>query len=222
MGIWMAFCGLAGLSLGIAMNNKEESMIKNSSDNGFFWHDSWSILLFSVLAITLGIDFAAWNRPDMYPPFIFQEVNTRSRATAFIINGFILFLLSWYLDRHRTVVRKRLSSLLRWLMPAHILGAIIELEKSLTFRESWLWLAALVVSAGGFCFSSIFRQWRPFLVSGLIAMAFAYFRITVRIKEYFGTENHFIYYFVLATIAAGLIILFSASKLPAGNKDKYK
>src|SRR5205823_1423106 len=99
------------------------------------------------------------------------------RATAFIINGFVLLAVAWLLSRPPTsAVRQRLDTGLRWLIPSHFLGSVLALELD-NAEPSWkLWLILLPILSVALCFVSVAKQWKPFLFTGLAYIAVSYVR----------------------------------------------
>ena len=217
LGLWYAAAGAAALWPALRRDHGENCRDEALSPATPHPHDAWSILLACTLMLPVGLALTAMNRPDLYFPWTGATVSTESRCAAFMVNGGLLWLLSWLYDRRPTPVRKRLAALLRWAIPAHLLWPLARLENAAATPAAWFRLAGLAAGAVGFCYGSILRQWRPFVVSGLAALAWAYARLFIRLAGPDGNAAALTNALWLSFLAS-LAVLFLAPRLPAGKR----
>ncbi len=111
-------------------------------------------------------------------------VYTQARSVAFIINGLLLILLSWQLGRVATTACERLAELLRWIIPAQIIGGLIALEaQTSSTSAAWIWLGMTIAASVGFTLASVRKQWRPFIASGLIGLGYSFLTLLRDLRE---------------------------------------
>ena len=189
--------------------------------------DAWAFLSGGVLLCFIGLTMTAWNSPSSYLPGLLagptpspyddavMVISNQSLATAFIINGLILLALSWGLTLVRTIACSRLAEILRWIIPAHVLGGLIELalatwvmadEQEMKTAAAWVWLGVAAFTSLGFALASVRRQWRPFLVSGLLGLASIYVILMMRLKMEFQESPQTFDWIAISTVA-GLCIV---------------
>ena len=147
--------------------------------------DAMPVLTGAVTLLVVGLTSAALAAPLWYQLRSTAEGQPGRADNAFAlgVNGVAMLGAMLLLGRRETPLRRRLASLLRWLVPSHIIGAVFVLEYEAWGGAWWPWLAAGPVLAGAFCLASVVRQWKPFLVSGLVALAVWYVRLFARIDE---------------------------------------
>ena len=140
----------------------------------------------------------AWNNPSWYIPSVLTGPETsptgsdldqlisytQSRSVAFIINGLLLILLSWQLGRVSTSACERLAELLRWIIPAQVIGGLIALEaQTSSTSAAWVWLGVTIAVSVGFTLASVRKQWRPFIASGLIGLACSFMTLLGDLRQ---------------------------------------
>ncbi|MAT81634.1 MAG: hypothetical protein CMJ29_08305 [Phycisphaerae bacterium] len=205
-GTWVIVIGAAFLFVGIPLNRRQHTREKTRSPHSTQIYDAWSLLTGGSLLCVIGLFLTAWNSPSMYLPGLLPSpepnpyksnvlvISNQARAAAFIINGLLLLALSWGLTCVRTTACNRLAELLRWIIPAHIIGGLIELAlatwsladlKEYVSTSSWFWLGAATLVSLVFAIASVHRQWRPFLVSGLLGVATTYTIMMSRLRMEF-------------------------------------
>jgi hypothetical protein len=129
-------------------------------------------------------------------------------------NGFALVVAAATLGRRWSAARDRLSSLLRWVIPSHFLGALLALEHT-RLGGAWLvWLLAVAALAIILCFVSVLKQWKPFLVNGLIYLAIAYARAFDRVTSEFQDSPRLRLALFGGLGVLGLFVMIAAWKLP--------
>jgi serine/threonine protein kinase len=172
-GLWAAGIGATMLVFGICVSNWERRPEHVAGSDGP------PILGVSVVLLVAGISLAASTLGDRYPIVRYfvpsDELTDNAIAGAFIVNGVLLQLVSIVLRRRPSVARRRLAESLRWLVPSHLLGALIALHINAEREQVVvLWLCLLVAASLGVAGASVPRQWRPFLYSGVAYLGVAY------------------------------------------------
>ena len=84
--------------------------------------------------------------------------------------------LSHLLGLHRTVVRARLAQAIRWVSPSFFMGGLLTLQVQAEGMVWLLWLVVLAAAAVTLCYLGAWKQWRPFLFTGLIYVAVTFGR----------------------------------------------
>lgn len=225
LGLRFALFGGVFCMLGLALSRQEESIARTMGRQNLRRHDSWPILTTGTLATVFGLSAAAWLYPEIYRfPQIFAGSDasyTALRAQGFIANGFIYAALAAALGRRWSPARDWLGSALRWIIPSHFLGSLLAMESS-ELGGFWLgWLLALGVSSIVMCFVSVLKQWKPFLVNGLVYFAIAYVRAFDRVNEHFSHVLNLRLALFAGLVLFGLFVMVAAWKLPdwlAGTK----
>ena len=241
LGAWSLFLGCAYLGIGIPASLREQREQTLLAPGTGRVHIAWALLSGGSILIVLGLTLLAWNRPWLYMPGLlpapdaealqnaFPRVDARSRAAAFMVNGLLLLGLSAILTRIGTNPCRRLAELIRWLIPAHILGGMLALEQETWEARNtiqaplgcWIWLGVTAVSSAAFAFSSVLRQWRPFLVSGLLGIAAVYWTLYERLEE--SLERTTFEWTAISLVAAacigGIFIMTISGRLTSRNAD---
>jgi predicted Ser/Thr protein kinase len=187
LGIVLLLTGSTLLGIGIPLNKKQQEIDRLSAPGREHLFDAWAILSGSILLIVVGLTMLAWNAPSWYIPGVLSGpgpsgsqlnqliVDPQARSIAFIINGLLLVLLSWQLGRVATTACERLSELLRWIIPAQVIGGLIALEaQTSSTSAAWVWLGVTIAVSVGFTLASVRKQWRPFIASGLIGLGYSF------------------------------------------------
>lgn len=182
LGAWFAGLGAAACWPGLRLNQREE-IDEVRQGRGRASRDSWAVLTGAMVMMIAGLTLMAWNAPDVYTFNVRDRPDQTSRAVAFLINGVVLQLIAYLLERSRTIVRGRLAELIRWITPQHFLGALLALETDAEGAAQFMWIAALAVGSLALCYLSVVKQWRPFMITGLLYLAIAYFETFRRIGE---------------------------------------
>jgi serine/threonine protein kinase len=185
LGLWVTLVGAAALYPGLRLNRREERYAKQYGLARAHARDAWPLLTGSVLMIGVGLTLMAWYGADVYTLTLLGSYDDPSvRAVAFMLNGCALQALSRLLGRQRTALRGRLAESIRWVSPSHFLASIFFLEWDVETGGAWVfWLFVLVAASIACCYVSVWRQWRPFLFTGLFYVAVAYFRAFVRLWD---------------------------------------
>ncbi len=218
LGVWMLLVGLASLWPGLWLNSVEERYAKEHGLSRVRTRDAWPVLTASLLMIGIGLTLMAWNAADLYTLTLLGEPrDVTVRSVAFMINGCALQALSHILGRQRTFLRSRLAEAIRWVSPSHFLASIVVLEWDASGNAWILWILVLVVASITCCYVSVWKQWRPFLFTGLFYVAVAYYRAFVRVKVELGTGGYDNASIVLTAsmLALGLGTMIVAWRLPA-------
>lgn len=177
-GVYFLAIGAPGFWLGLRLNRNEELIERKVGRARFRTRDSWSVLVGALAVIIVGLTLIAWS----WPEWLFRGSVVTSRAIAFLVNGIVLQMLAFGLERSKTIVRSRLAEFIRWITPQLFLGPIVALEYDAMHganRSSplaWFWVVVLYTGATAFCYLSVLRQWRPFLVTGLVYLGVVYFK----------------------------------------------
>jgi predicted Ser/Thr protein kinase len=198
LGIVLLLTGSTLLALGIPLNKKQQEVDRLSAPGREHLFDAWAILSGSIFLIVVGLTMLAWNNPSWYIPGVLagpetspsgSELDqlipyTQSRSVAFIINGLLLILLSWQLGRVATSTCERLAELLRWIIPAQVIGGLIALEaQTSSTSAAWIWLGITIAASVGFTLASVRKQWRPFIASGLIGLACSFLTLLSDLRQ---------------------------------------
>ncbi len=219
LGVWMLLVGLTSLWPGLWLNSVEETYAKEHGLSRVRTRDAWPVLTASLLMIGIGLTLMAWNAGDLYSLTLLGEPNDVTvRSVAFMINGCALQALSHILGRQRTFLRSRLAEAIRWVSPSHFLASIVVLEWDVEDGHAWiLWLIVLVLAAIACCYVSVWRQWRPFLFTGLFYIAVAYVLAFLRVWDELEGEALETARQVLmgSMLAIGLANMIVAWRLPA-------
>ncbi len=216
-GLWLAIVGSAAVFSGLRLNRAEEEHARQYGQIRTRTRDSWAVLLGAVLMIGIGLTLMAWYAADVYTLGLLGEYDDRStRAAAFIINGAVLQVVAHVLSHRRTLVRARLAEVIRWVSPSHFLGGLWILEREA--ENAWLfWLVALALASIALCYISVWKQWRPFLVTGLVWVAVAYgraFRETLRFEDNPSALDRARLALAGALLVVGIVTMILAWKLP--------
>ena len=219
LGLWVAAVGGAAVWLGLRLNAWEEEQARQHGRVRARVRDSWAVLTAALLMIGIGLTLMALGAGDLYT---FQLINegphdASALAVAFIVNGAVLQGLAHLLGRWRTVTRARLAEAIRWVSPTHFLGGLLLLQ--LDADEGWwlLWLSVLAAASILTCFLSVWKQWRPFLFSGLFYVAVAYARAFVEAGRRIDDEtvlDRTRIALAVTMLVVGMVTMVLAWKLP--------
>lgn len=191
LGLWVLAAGLAALWPGLRLNTREEQQARRHGRLRARARDSWAVLTVSLLMIGIGLTLMAWNAADLYTLRLFFDdpEDPSARAVAFIMNGAALQALSHLFGHRRTVSRGRLAEAIRWVSPSHFLAGLLVLQ--IEAEEGWwlFWLIVLSAASIATCYVSVWKQWRPFLFSGLLYVAVAYGRSFIEAVDRITSET---------------------------------
>jgi hypothetical protein len=180
--------------------------------------DSWPVLWASVLLIVSGLSMTAWNAGDVYTFGLMTDTEDPStRAVAFIINGIWIHGLTMFLSRKATIIRTRLAQFLRLIIPSHILAALLTFQIEDTGGLWLFWLILLSASSISFCFLSAWKQWRSFLLSGMVYFAITYARTFSEVSDRVEPEsilNIWRIGLAAAMLLLGLLTMILAWRMP--------
>lgn len=184
LGLLLLIVGTISMYFGLWLNRREERKIKQFGVARVRTRDAWAVLTISILMIGVGITLMAWNSADLYTFKLLGETrDVTVRSVAFMINGCVLQVLSYILGRQRTLLRSRLAEAIRWVSPSHFLASILVLEWDANGNAWILWILILVLASITCCYISVWKQWRPFLFTGLFYVAISYFRAYLRVSD---------------------------------------
>lgn len=190
LGLLLLIVGTFTMYFGLYLNRREEYKVKQLGVARVRTRDAWAVLTISILMISFGITLMAWNAADLYTFTLIGEAHDKTvRSVAFMINGCVLQGLSYILSRQRTLLRSRLAEAIRWVSPSHFLASILVLEWDASGNAWILWIIILVLASIACCYISVWKQWRPFLFTGLFYVAISYFRTYVRVLDELEGES---------------------------------
>jgi len=149
--------------------------------------------LFEHLHITL-----AWVHPQLGE----DEITLLNTLAAMTLNGLLIYITGWLLDRHGTSVLKRPAQLLFIISPFAILEPVATINGQQKYAEfyNWFYLFMAITIA----YLSRFRQRKSFYFAGLINCGIGLYMITER-KEWFDNFTWAVAVVIvsLAVLAAG-------------------
>ncbi|MBZ0172343.1 MAG: hypothetical protein K8E66_08195, partial [Phycisphaerales bacterium] len=216
-GIWLALLGLTTLPAALLVDAHEFRRIRELGRRRAKQRDAAPILCGSLAWMGLGASATAFIAPGWY---LFRAVGDADpdpahQAWAFGVNGLLLIAVMVLLGRRHTPLRRRIAEVLRWILPSHLMAPLLFMEIDETF-DAWIpWLVLLPLLAVGFCFASALRQWKPFLISGLVYLAVWYARCFVRIETELAAEHAWRITLTIAALILGPGLMFLAWKAPA-------
>lgn len=214
-GLWLALLGAATLPVGLLIDAREHELIRELGRRKATRRDAAPVLCGSLAWMGLGVSIAAWSAPAWFMLRPADGGDPGARAWAFAVNALMLVGVMLLLGRRSTTLRRRLVGALRWIIPAHIMIPLLFME----VHESWgvwtPWMLLLPVVALGFCFASALRQWKPFLISGMVCLAVWYARCFVRIEGELAGEGVWGAGLSLAALVLGPLLMFLAWRAPA-------
>lgn len=226
LGLVLLVTGGVMVAAGIPLNRRQQSTGRLLAPGRGYLFDAWTVLSGGVVLVVAAITLLAWNVPAWYLPGLLEAaapiregstklvVDDQSRSIAFIINGVLLTGLSLWLSQVQTTACGRLAELLRCIIPAHILGGLLALEaQTQSIPAAWVWISLTAIASTGFTLASVRRQWRPFVVSGLLGLAWS-FAIILRDLDAQLTAATF--NTVIITIIIGVSLLGIGIMLLAG------
>lgn len=121
----------------------------------------------------------AYTHPEwmLLPQLVSENDGPVGRiALAFMCSGVVLLGLSWYLSRHPGEARERIAVALRWILPSHFLASLLWLSVENVWSLGRTWLIIAAAGSVVVCYVSVIKQWKPFVINGLVYLAAAYFR----------------------------------------------
>lgn len=218
--LWLCTIGGLLVAVGFRLNQREEALARELGRHRLRRHDSWAVLTMSVCCFAVGLAVVASRAPEILTLglVLTEDEPTVSRhAVAFMVNGALLLLLSDLFASRRTVVRRRLSEILRWIVPSHVLiGMLVLYGEAAEGWTSLLWLLSVAGVSLGLCAWSVLKQWRPFLFSGLFYLAVAYSFGFEWIDEHVGGDIDGPFHIGLALLGVivGLVVMYLAWRAP--------
>jgi len=174
------------------------------------------IYIISIATVLLSLTFIALCGPTTEWFGLDQWITDKFDGIAYslIINGVIYFTLGMLADRSKkSYWLHRIAPLLFWLTPTHVLAPIVYFMS----EKKWEWFLlpagwtlselVLALSALFFVFTSVPKQMKSFLFSGLFYMAVSVVWLT---QEHF--KEKFFWPIILASV--GLILTLIAWRWP--------
>lgn len=216
-GVWIALLGAATIPAGLTIDAREHELIRELGRRRATRRDAAPILCGALLGIGAGLSAAAIFAPGWYMirPAEIGSPDPAWQAWAFAVNSLILALVMVILGRRPTPLRRRVAEVLRWLIPTHLMAPLLFMEVFETWGVWSPWLALMPLVALGFCFASALRQWKPFLISGLIYLAVWYARCFVRIEAELAGHSAWRVALTIAALVFGPILMVLAWRAPA-------
>jgi hypothetical protein len=214
-GAWVLPLAVAAVFAGVRLSSAELVITRRVGHGRARRADSWPILTAGVLLAVAGLSAIAWSHPEwMLLPRLASDSGgpVGRRALAFMCSGSVLLALSWYLSRHPGEARERLAVALRWILPSHFLASLLWLSIENVWGLERTWLIAAGAASIVVCFVSVIKQWKPFVVNGLVYLAAAYFRAfdDAAVRDSRGLQIAL----AVGAIAIGLGVMAAAWWLP--------
>jgi hypothetical protein len=145
---------------------------------------------FYVMGLTvllLGLTLIAYFGPTLQWLHWLPPADDSNRADqikySFIINGGLYLIAGLLADRlGGSSLLRRISTLLFWIAPSHLLVPLLRLEDHWPIGDSGWTVAELLLPLGAliFIFSSVPKQMKPFFFSGMLYAAISVQRMTAR------------------------------------------
>lgn len=143
---------------------------------------------------------------------ITREPTDTQRAGGLLGAGMLLLTLSLGLGApSATPLRDRCGRALRWFVPSFILIPIAWLEIEAASPGWGFWMALLAAAAVGFVASSALLQWRPFLLSGLLAFIDVFTRSFIRVDQLPGEASGRKLALTVGVAVLGVLVMLMAS-----------
>lgn len=186
--------------------------------------DAGAIMAIGLTGTIVGLSAISWWAPELMwlsmPAVstadsapIHRAPSVEARAASFLIDGGLLLLLSMLLSLRRTPLRDRAARALRWIVPSFILLPIAWLEFENGSPGWQTWLVILAVGSIVTVYASVWQQWRPFLLTGLLYFGDFVVRTFLRIDEHWGETSWPTPVFFLSLVAVGLALMIAAWRL---------
>jgi len=212
LGAWLAGGGGVLLAVGLRLNDAEERREARAGELQPVVHDAWSLAGLGLALVLGGLALAAWNWPGPFTLGLVSDGDAvRQRSWAFIVAGAIVFVCMLLVERVRTPLRERLVTVMRLVTPSSFAIPLVILE---TRSDGWNWLGwttALVGVAFVAAVASAVRNWKPFLLSGLVYLGVAYVRTTIRLADSMDGDRHRVAAMVMiATIVFSLAFMVAS------------
>lgn len=134
--------------------------------------------------------------------------HVEDKAFSFIVNGIIYLILAKVCRLQGTILQRRLSQLLNWLGPLHILTPLRILDDGTDSESRQLvYRILLPIASVGFVLSSVTRQMKSFFFTGLGGIAAAVHKLTIEyLDQYFAWP--------ISLIALGITCMFFSWVVP--------
>ncbi|MBL8990827.1 MAG: DUF2157 domain-containing protein [Phycisphaerae bacterium] len=213
LALWLAALGVAGLAGGLALSRQEEKDAARIGHHNLRRADAWPLLTFGLALLFAGLLLTAWHAPGrlglpqwLAPP----DDDLPRRALGFVAGGAVLALVSGVLAGGSSLVRERLAHALRWVLPSHFLAPLIVLHHERFAGVEWPWIFALAGGAVFLVYASVLRQWKPFLVNGLLYALVAY---VLAFNQVLDTAQHFPaarVWMMAGMVVLGLVVMLLA------------
>ncbi len=177
--------------------------------------DAWPVLTLGVVGSLVSLTAIAIFKPTWYllPQLISDSSPSITRiALAFMLNGCGLLVASAILTRRLAPARESLAVFLRWILPSHFMAPLLLLHSHDVWELHDLWLSLGALGALALCFISVWKQWKPFLVNGLVYLAIVYFRA---FDEPIFSNDLGRAILALGALTIGIAAMILAWKLPA-------
>lgn len=214
--VWVLPTAAALVLVAMRLDTAERSLIRTLGERRVRRRDAAPVLIGGTVLGVLGITLGAVYTPGWYAlgPPIPDDFTAGDAAFAFAINGVGISVAMVLIGLGRSPLRKRVATWLRWLVPTHILGAIVVMEADAWGGAWWPYMVALPILAVGFCLASAWRQWKPFLIAGLAALAVWYVRLFFRIDTELDGEPRVKAVAAVGALAVGVVLMLGAWRGP--------
>ncbi len=179
LGAWSLPLSAALIVAGARLSSAELVIGRRVGHSRTRRNDSWPLLSIGVGLAVGALSTIAYTHPQwmLLPRFIPEDDGPVSRiALAFMCSGVALLGLSWYLSRHPGEARTRMAVALRWILPSHFLASLLWLSVEDAWGLGRTWLIVAAAASVVVCYVSVIKQWKPFVINGLVYLAAAYFR----------------------------------------------
>ena len=191
--------------------------------------DAGAIMSVGLVGVVASLSALAWFAPELAwgrPPAIpagasrLPPPTIEARAAAFLMVGVLLLSLSVLFTRRGTPLRDRAARALRWIVPSFILLPIAWLEVENGWPGWKPWLAFLAAGSTLTIYASVWQQWRPFLLTGLVYFGEAVARSFRRIGEVWDDDTWVTLALFLLLAGMGLGLMVAAWRL-AGRRVSW-
>ncbi len=218
MGVWLAALGAASLPLGLALDADEQRMVRELGSRRVHRRDGPPLVWGAAGLVLIGLWLVAACAPSWWwrtPLVDVDGPRVETFAAALWATGALLAALMVVLARRATPLRRRVNAALRWVLPAHVLAPVAMLEANDGWGMWPLWIGLLPLASVGLCLAAAVRQWKPFLVSGLVCVALWYWRVLARLDEAADVPGSLHVLAALLAMGVGAGLMFAAWRSPA-------
>jgi predicted Ser/Thr protein kinase len=210
---WMSMLALLLVVAGLLLDRRDDDAGPARASAPV--RDATPILSIGITALPLTLAAIAYHMPRRFMLATSEEPATvEGQAFGFIVSGVIIQICAFALARRETVLRGRLGELLRWVGPTFLIAPLYVLERNDSYGVWWLWQVLMAVGSLGFCASSVVREWKPYLFTGLAYLAIVYARMFVRVQEHIDEPGPLIVSIVIASAIMGMTIMVGAWGVP--------